>query len=138
LSPPLIERRSTRERIPADDSWRRRRGGARRRSGSSYSRISYSRISYSSPPARTIEQQRDFIRKEVADQLIAAGRSPEEAQAAGAVIAARYETRAHRFGGGIGTAEERQPDPRPMVDRLREDRLRLIHVAPGIEHGGRP
>ena len=41
------------------------------------------------PAARTIEQQRDFIRKEVADQLIAAGRSPGEAQTAGAVIAAR-------------------------------------------------
>jgi hypothetical protein len=57
-------------------------------------------------PARTIEQQRDFIRDDVARQLVRAGRPKEEAEAAGALIAARYETRAAMFGGARGTAED--------------------------------
>src|SRR5579885_3167205 len=57
-------------------------------------------------PARSIEDQRDFIRNDVARQLIRAGRPKEEAEAAGALIAARYETRAARLGGRAGTAEE--------------------------------
>jgi hypothetical protein len=55
---------------------------------------------------RTIEQQRAYIANDVAQKLIAAGRSPEEAQAGGAIMAARYETRAARFNGALGTAEE--------------------------------
>lgn len=58
------------------------------------------------PLPRTIEQQRDYIRNDVARQLIAAGRPAEEAQAAAAVEAAYYETRAARFGGKLGTPEE--------------------------------
>lgn len=58
------------------------------------------------PAVRTIEQQRDYIRDDVAKQLVAAGRPAEEAQAAAALIAARYETRAAAFGGKRGTAEE--------------------------------
>ena len=33
-----------------------------------------------------------------------------------------------------GPLPDSQSDPRPMLDRLGEDRLRLIQVAPGIEH----
>jgi hypothetical protein len=55
---------------------------------------------------RTIEEQRAFIANDVAQKLVAAGRPAEEAQAAGAVMAARYETRAARFNGALGTAEE--------------------------------
>lgn len=58
------------------------------------------------PPARSIEQQRDFIRKDVAQQLIKAGRPKEEAEAAGALTAARYETRAATLKGARGNAEE--------------------------------
>jgi hypothetical protein len=57
-------------------------------------------------PARTIEEQREFIRGDVARQLERAGRPKEEAEAAGALIAARYETRAAQFKGARGTAEE--------------------------------
>ena len=55
---------------------------------------------------RPIEAQRDYIRDDVARQLVAAGRPAQEAQAAGAVVAARYEARASRFGGALGSAEE--------------------------------
>jgi hypothetical protein len=57
-------------------------------------------------PPRSIQEQRDFIAQDVARQLTAAGRPPEEAQAAGQLIAARYTARAARFGGRLGTAEE--------------------------------
>ena len=53
-----------------------------------------------------IEAQRSFIQNDVAQKLIAAGRPAEEAQASGALIAARYETRAARFNGALGTAQE--------------------------------
>ncbi len=58
------------------------------------------------PAVRAIEQQRDFIRGDVEKDLIAAGRPKEEAQAAAALIAARYEARAVRFQGKLGTPEE--------------------------------
>lgn len=56
--------------------------------------------------APSIEQQRAFIQNDVARQMIAAGRPEAEAQAAGAIIAARYEARAARFNGALGTAQE--------------------------------
>jgi hypothetical protein len=46
------------------------------------------------------------IGADVARQLIAAGRPAEEAEAAGRLIQARYETRAGRFEGSLGTPEE--------------------------------
>ena len=55
---------------------------------------------------RPIEAQRDYIRDDVARQLVAAGRPAQEAQAAGALVAARYEARASRFGGALGSAED--------------------------------
>lgn len=54
----------------------------------------------------SIEQQRAFIVADVMRQLEAAGRPAEEAEAAAHLIAARYETRAARFGGALGTARE--------------------------------
>jgi hypothetical protein len=42
----------------------------------------------------------------IARQIIAAGRPEEEARAAGALIAARYETRAARFKGALGSAKD--------------------------------
>jgi hypothetical protein len=59
-----------------------------------------------SVPQRTIGAQRAHIAEDVAQKLIAAGRPEEEAKAAGQLIAARYVTRAGRFGGKLGTAEE--------------------------------
>lgn len=59
-----------------------------------------------SPAARTIEEQRDFIKSDVTRQLVRAGRPREEAEAAAALIAARYETRAALFKGARGTAED--------------------------------
>lgn len=55
---------------------------------------------------RPIEEQRNFIARDVEQKLIAAGRSPEEALAAGHLVAARYETRAGRFGGKLGDAQD--------------------------------
>ena len=56
--------------------------------------------------APPIEQQRQFIAQDVARQLVAAGRPEAEAQATGAVVAARYEARASRFNGALGTPQE--------------------------------
>ena len=53
------------------------------------------------PPAGFAE-----IAGDVRRQLAAAGRPPEEADAAAAVIAAHYEARAARFGGALGTPYE--------------------------------
>lgn len=57
-------------------------------------------------PARSIGEQRAAIAQDVTESLIAAGRPEEEARAAGQLVAARYITRAGRFGGKLGTAEE--------------------------------
>lgn len=57
-------------------------------------------------PQRTIGDQRSAIAADVTGKLIAAGRPEEEARAAGQLIAARYITRAGRFEGKLGTAEE--------------------------------
>ncbi len=56
--------------------------------------------------ARPIEEQRAFIADDVKRQLVAAGRSEEEARAAGQLVAARYATRANLFKGALGTPEE--------------------------------
>lgn len=55
---------------------------------------------------RSIGEQRAFIANDVAEKLIAAGRPQDEARAAGQLVAARYVTRAGRFEGKLGTAEE--------------------------------
>jgi len=55
---------------------------------------------------RSIEAQKQFIAADVAKQLTAAGRPSEEAEAAGKLVAARYEARAARMGGRLGTAQE--------------------------------
>ncbi len=67
-----------------------------------------------SPPAapvvsretRPIEEQRAFIIGDVTRKVTAAGRPLEEAQAGAAVEAAYWETRAARFNGAKGSAEE--------------------------------
>ena len=46
------------------------------------------------------------IAADVARKLTDAGRSSEEAKAAGEIVASIYRARAERFGGGAGTAEE--------------------------------
>lgn len=56
--------------------------------------------------ARSIEDQRAFISSDVTQKLIAAGRPAEEAKAAGALVAARYEARAGRFRGALGSPED--------------------------------
>lgn len=59
-----------------------------------------------STDARTPEQQRAFIASDVARRLVAAGRPADEAEATGHLLAARYETRAARLGGVLGSAED--------------------------------
>lgn len=51
-------------------------------------------------------EMKQFISDDVSRQLHAAGRSEEEARAAGDLIAARYATRASVMNGAIGTAED--------------------------------
>lgn len=46
------------------------------------------------------------IQEQVQEQLVAAGRTVEEAQAAASIVAAHYESRAARFNGALGTADE--------------------------------
>lgn len=58
------------------------------------------------PPVKPIEEQRAFIQGDVKEKLIAAGRPETEAEAAAAIDAAYWETRAARFEGKKGTAEE--------------------------------
>jgi hypothetical protein len=55
---------------------------------------------------RSIADQRAFIANDVAQRLIAAGRPEDEAQAAGQLKAAYYVTRAARFQGKLGSAED--------------------------------
>lgn len=55
---------------------------------------------------KPIDEQRAFIQGDVREKLIAAGRPEAEADAAAAIDAAYWETRAARFGGAKGTAEE--------------------------------
>jgi hypothetical protein len=57
-------------------------------------------------PAKSLAEQKATIAEDVAQQLIAAGRPDAEARAAGQLIAERYATRAARFNGALGTAEE--------------------------------
>lgn len=55
------------------------------------------------PPARVIPAS---VAADVSQKLVAAGRPQAEADAAGAVLNAYYETRAARFGGAKGTPQE--------------------------------
>ena len=70
---------------------------------------------------RTIEQQRDFIRQDVARQLINAGRPKEEAELSGALAAAYYETRAARLAANLKRRRNYTPRrrgdfrPRPEI-----------------------
>ena len=57
-------------------------------------------------PIKPIAEQKASIAQDVARQLIAAGRPKDEAEASGQIIAARYEARAARLKGLIGTAQE--------------------------------
>jgi len=59
-----------------------------------------------SGPQRSIGDQRAFIADDVARRLIAAGRPEDEARAAAQLVASRYVTRAGRFEGKLGSAEE--------------------------------
>ena len=59
------------------------------------------------PGTPSIEEQKAFIADDVKRQLIAAGRDPNLAEQEGALIAARYATRAGLFHGGqLGTPQE--------------------------------
>lgn len=86
-------------------------------------------------------EQRNFIAQDVEQNLVAAGRPADEARAAAQVVAARYETRAERFGGKLGTARELYlregpeivgPDGKAVKtttpERDREDLSRLINT----------
>lgn len=61
-------------------------------------------VPFSSP--RPIAEQLSFITNDVERKLVAAGRPVDEARAAAQVVAARYETRAARFEGKLGSAQE--------------------------------
>lgn len=112
------------------------------------------------PATHPIEAQRDFIVNDVKRQLIAAGRPEAEAQAAGQLVAARYEARAARLGGARGSAEElykaegaqiRGPSgtaapaptgapaiaPMPAAEAIPEDELTTIHIGHRAPRGPR-
>ena len=57
------------------------------------------------PVPRSIEQQRDFISRDVTRQLTAAGRSADEAKQAGSLWAHFFETAARNFKGALGSPE---------------------------------
>jgi hypothetical protein len=54
--------------------------------------------------------------------LIAAGRPPEEADAASALVAAHYDARAARFGGAKGTAQELYTAEAPQIEAAAKGR----------------
>jgi hypothetical protein len=55
-----------------------------------------------------VDEQRALIAKDVTEKMIKAGRPPEEAEAAGQLVAARYVSRAARFRGALGGARSLQ------------------------------
>lgn len=73
--------------------------------GAAPSRVAGEAGTQAAPP-RSIEDQRDYIVQDVKRQMAAAGRPADEAAAVAQLVAARYETRAARMGGALGTAEE--------------------------------
>ena len=79
---------------------------------------------------RTPQQQRDFIEGDVRQNLIAVGRSPEEAEASAKLTSALYETHAARLGGAGGTAEEIYRREAPEIKAGRE-RARQPEMAQG-------
>lgn len=56
------------------------------------------------------------IHDDAYQQLVAAGRSPDEANAAAALVAAHYDARAARFGGALGTPEELYAREAPSIE----------------------
>lgn len=58
------------------------------------------------PPPRPVEEQLAFIANDIAQKLVKAGRPVEEAEASGKLLASRYQARADRFGGALGTPED--------------------------------
>jgi hypothetical protein len=109
---------------------------------------------------KPIEAQRDFIVNDVKRQLIAAGRPESEAQAAGQLVAARYEARAARLAGARGSAEElykaegaqiRGPGgaaapaptgtpaiaPTPAAEAIPESEITTTHIGPKAARGPR-
>lgn len=58
------------------------------------------------PSGAALQEQRAFIAQDVAARLVAAGRPAEEASALGQIVAARYETRARRLEGALGSPKE--------------------------------
>lgn len=76
------------------------------------------------------------IASDVAQKLVAAGRPEEEANAAAAIVAAHYETRAARLGGIRGTASEMYARDAPNI--VGAGRRRAMAMAQGeTYHQGR-
>jgi len=101
------------------------------------------------PEARPVEEQRNFIARDVEEKLIAAGRPPEEAQAAARMTAARYQTRAGRLGLDAQDLYLREapeiagPDGKVIKtdtpERARADLTRIINAkAPPAEIAAHP
>lgn len=68
-------------------------------------------------PARSAEEMRAAIMEDVKKDLVEAGRPEDEAAAASQLIAAYYETKAERFGGKLGTAEEIYAKTAPEIKK---------------------
>ena len=66
----------------------------------------------SASPSRIVPS----IHDDAYQQLVAAGRNPEEANAAAALVAAHYDARAARFGGALGSPEELYAREAPTVE----------------------
>jgi hypothetical protein len=85
------------------------------------------------PTGRPITAQRQAIVQDVSQKLIKAGRPEEEASAAAQIIAARYETRAARFEGAKGTAEELYSAEAPDIRAGRQTaKERELELAQGV------
>ncbi|MBB3453881.1 hypothetical protein FHT86_002137 [Rhizobium sp. BK313] len=69
---------------------------------------------------RPVEEQVAYIANDIAQKLVKAGRPVEEAEAAGQLLASRYQTRADRFGGALGTPEELYNTEGPEVRQGRQ------------------
>lgn len=64
-----------------------------------------------------LSQRRIPIARDIENQLVAVGRSQEEARAAGALVQAHYEARAARFNGALGRARDLYERDDPIISR---------------------
>lgn len=80
----------------------------------------------------TVDQLKQIV-IDVTQKLTAAGRPDEEARAAAQIVAAYYDTRAQRFGGKLGTAQEMYAREAPQIRAGRQRASRAVEYAQNKE-----